>query len=102
VCFAAQATISPSRSTPILAPNPPPTSGAITRIAPGSSPSAPARMNLAICAFCVLTHTVSLPSAQDAATARPSIGTGATRWFSIVRETTTSQSSKMEPSPSLP
>ena len=53
---AAQATTSASRSAPTLAPNPPPTSGAITRMAPGSMPSAPARMKRVICAFCVLTQ----------------------------------------------
>ena len=50
-------------------------------------------MNRLICAFCVLTQTVSLPSTQLAAVARPSIGTGATRWFTISRSTTTSQPS---------
>ena len=49
-----------SRSMPTLAPNPPPTSGAITRIAAGSRPSAPARMNRVICAFCVLTQNGQL------------------------------------------
>ena len=78
---AAQATTIASRSRPTLAPNPPPTSGVMTRIAAGSRPSAPARMNREICAFCVLTQTVSLPSAQRAATARPSSGTGASRWL---------------------
>src|ERR1700722_8149795 len=38
VCLAAQATTICSRSTPILAPNPPPTSGATTRIASAGSP----------------------------------------------------------------
>ncbi len=79
VRLAAHATATASRSTPTLAPNPPPTSGVITRIAPGSRPSCPARMKREICAFCVLTQKVSLPSAQRAAAARPSIGTGARR-----------------------
>ena len=41
-------------------------------------------MNRAICAFWVLTQTVSLPSAHRAAVARPSSGTGASRWFMMV------------------
>ena len=60
-------------------------------MASGGSPNAPAMTNREICAFCVLTQTVSLPSAQRAATARPSSGTGATRWLEMVRSTTTSQ-----------
>ncbi len=44
VCLAAQATMSTSLSTPIFAPNPPPTSGATTRMFAGSRPSA-VRMN---------------------------------------------------------
>ncbi len=99
---AAQATASTSRSTPTLAPNPPPTSGVTTRIAPGSRPSTPARMNRLICAFCVLTHTVSLPSAQLAATARPSIGTGASRWLTMSWRTTTSQPSNALSSAAAP
>src|SRR5262249_16107460 len=72
VCLAAQATSSASRSTPILAPNPPPTSGVITRMAPGSSPNAPIMMKREICGFCVLTQTVSLPSCHRPPTPRPS------------------------------
>ena len=94
MCLAAQTTRIASRSRPTLAPNPPPTSGATTRMAPGSSPSTPDRMNREICAFWVLTQAVSLPSSQVAAAARPSIGTGASRWFSMVCSTTTSQPSK--------
>ena len=56
VFLAAQATRIASRSMPTLAPNPPPTSGVMTRIVAGSMPSAPARMNRLICAFCVLTQ----------------------------------------------
>ena len=44
VCLAAQATRIASRSIPTLAPNPPPTSGATTRMASGSRPKAPAMM----------------------------------------------------------
>src|SRR6266700_2268330 len=39
VCLAAQAMMICSLSTPIFAPNPPPTSGATTRIASGGSPA---------------------------------------------------------------
>ncbi len=88
---AAHATATTSRSTPILAPNPPPTSGAITRIAAWSRSSAPARMTRASWAFCVLAHTVSFPSRQSAAAVRTSSGTAASRWLMIVRVTTTSQ-----------
>jgi hypothetical protein len=90
---AAQATAIVSRSAPILAPNPPPTSGAITRIAARSRPSRLASLERVICAFCVLAHTVSRPPAQVAAAPRPSIGTGATRGFTIVASTTASQPS---------
>ena len=88
---AAQATAMVSRSVAILAPNPPPTSGAMTRIASSARPSVPASSPRASCAFCVLAHTVSRPSAHRAAAARTSSGTGATRWFVIVRSITTSQ-----------
>src|SRR6185369_4633411 len=93
VCLAAQATRIASRSIPTLAPKPPPTSGATTRMASGSRPKAPAMINRLIWAFWVLTHTVSLPPVHMAAAARPSMGTGATRWFTMSRETTTSQPS---------
>jgi hypothetical protein len=59
-------------------------------------------MNRLICAFCVLTQTVSWPAAQRAAAARPSIGTGASRWLPIVRRTTTSQPSNADSSAGLP
>ena len=45
----------------------------------------------------MLSHTVSRPSAQQAAAARPSSGTGASRWFSMVCSITTSQRSKASP-----
>jgi hypothetical protein len=50
-------------------------------------------MNRLICAFCVLSQTVSLPPTQLAATARPSIGTGARRWLTMSWRSTTSQPS---------
>jgi hypothetical protein len=93
VCLAAQATTSASRSTPILAPKPPPTSGATTRTAPGSRPSFPAAAPRAIWAFCVLSQSVSRSSAHTAAADRTSSGTAASRWLVMVRSTTTSQPS---------
>ena len=68
----------------------------------GSSPNAPASTKRPICAFWVLTQTVSLPSTQQAAVARPSMGTGASRWLTIARSTTTSQPSNAAPSAGLP
>ncbi len=93
VCLAAQATMIVSRSVAILAPKPPPTSGAMTRTAGASSPTAAASASRASCAFWVLAHSVSRPSAQRAAAARPSSGSGASRWLGNVRRTTTSQPS---------
>ncbi len=61
VFLAAQAMVIVSRSMPILAPNPPPTSGTTTRIWSGAMPRAPARISRLTCAFCELTQTVSLP-----------------------------------------
>ena len=93
-----------SRSTATLAPNPPPTSGVITRINAGSSPTAPAMAPRASCAFWVLDQIVSRSPVQAAAIARGSSGTGASRWFTIVRSSTTSQPSKLvsSPSPAVP
>ena len=93
VFLAAQAMVIVSRSMPILAPNPPPTSGTTTRIWSGSMPRAPARMNRVTCAFCELAQTVSLPFSYSAAVARPSIGMQATRWLTKSCSTTTSQAS---------
>ena len=56
-------------------------------------PSMAARAARVPCAPWFGIHAVSRPSSpQAAAAARVSIGAGATRWFSIVRLTTTSQS----------
>ncbi len=55
----------------------------------------PAMVSRVICAFWVLHQTVSRSSAQAAAPARPSSGTGATRWFTIARSITTSQPAKL-------
>ena len=93
VFLAAQAMVIVSRSIPILAPNPPPTSGTTTRIWSGAMPRAPARMNRLICAFCELAQTVSLPFSYEAAVARPSIGRQATRWLTMSCSTTTSHAS---------
>ena len=57
-------------------------------------PSMPARAPRVPCAPWFGIHAVSLPSSsQDAAAARVSIGAGATRWLTMVRDTTTSQPS---------
>ena len=104
VCLAAQATAMASLSTATLAPNPPPTSGVITRTVAGSSPRVPAMAPRASCAFWVLDQIVSRSPVQAAAIARGSSGTGASRWFTIVRSSTTSQPSKLasSPSPAVP
>ena len=78
----------------IFAPNPPPTSGAITRTSDGSIPSIPAIASRSWCGVCVLSHTVSLPSSNCAAVERGSSGHGAMRWLTSVPETVTSQPSK--------
>ncbi len=55
-------------------------------------PSMPASAARVPCAPWLGIHAVSLPCASQAATAaRVSIGAGATRWLTIVRETTISQ-----------
>ena len=57
-------------------------------------PSMPASDERVPCAPWFGIHAVSRPSSpQDAAAARVSIGAGATRWLTIVRETTTSHPS---------
>ena len=101
VCLAAQAIRICSRSTPIFAPKPPPTSGATTRIASGGSPIA-VRISRESCAFWVDVQTVSFPSFQTAAVARPSIGSAATRWLTMSPSTMMSQPSKIESSLTSP
>ena len=98
VCLAAQAMRICSRSTPIFAPNPPPTSGATTRIASGGSPMA-VKISRDSWAFWVDVQTVSFPSLNTAAVARPSIGRAATRWLTTSPSTMTSHPSKIESSP---
>ena len=94
VCLAAQATAMASRSTATLAPNPPPTSGVMTRKVAGSMPRVPAMAPRASCGFWVLDQMVRRSPVQAAAIARGSSGTGASRWFTMVRSMTTSQASK--------
>ena len=92
--LATQHTSACSGSAPNLAPNAPPTSRVMTRIASGSIPSMPASALLVPCAPWLGIHAVSRPSASHrAAAARVSIGAGATRWLRMVRETTTSHPS---------
>ena len=91
---ATQQTSACSGSAPNLAPNAPPTSGVMTRSPAWSMPSMPAKAVRVPCAPWFGIHAVSLPSGpQTAAAARVSIGAGATRWLTMVRETTTSQPS---------
>jgi hypothetical protein len=92
--LATQQTTACSGSAANFAPNPPPTSGVTTRTAAGSTPSMAASTPRVSCAPWFGSHTVSLPSSpQIAAAALVSIGAGARRWLTIVRETTTSQPS---------
>jgi hypothetical protein len=91
---ATQQTTACSGSAPNLAPNAPPTSGVMIRRPAWSIPSMSARALRVPCAPWFGIHAVSLPSApQTAAAALVSIGAGATRWLTMVRETTTSQPS---------
>ena len=91
---ATQQTTPCSGSAPNLAPNAPPTSGVMIRRMASSMPSMPASDERVPCAPWFGIHAVSRPSSpQDAAAARVSIGAGATRWLTIVRETTTSHPS---------
>ena len=92
--LATQQTTPCSGSAPNLAPNAPPTSGVMIRRMASSMPSMPASDERVPCAPWFGIHAVSRPSSpQDAAAARVSIGAGATRWLTIVRETTTSHPS---------
>jgi hypothetical protein len=68
-----------SGSQLILAPNPPPTSGAITSTWSGSRPLAFAIVAFAPCAACVDNHWTRRPSDQATAEPRTSSGHGATR-----------------------
>ena len=90
---AAQHTTACSGSAPNLAPNAPPTSGVMTRIAAGSSPSIWASTARVDWAPWFGIQAVSRPPSQAAAAARASIGAGAIRWFSMVALTTASQPS---------
>lgn len=93
--LAAQPRTVASGSAPIFAPNPPPTSGAMTRTASSPTPRLPTSCDRAIWAFCVDSHAVSLPSSPHTHDApRTSSGAGATRWLTIVCVTTASQLSK--------
>ena len=90
----ASQTTSSSSALSIFAPKPPPTSGAITRICSGSSPSMPASTMRSWCGVWVESQAVSRPSGpSSAADERGSSGHGAMRWLSTVPDTTTSQPS---------
>src|SRR5262245_60136982 len=84
-----------SSTASILAPKPPPTSGAITRTCDGSRPSTPDRIIRSWCGVCVQSQAVSRPSSPTSAAAdRGSSGHGAILWLTSVPETTASQPSK--------
>src|SRR5438034_1280265 len=77
--------------TASLAPKPPPTSGAMTRTRSFARPSHSARSFRMSNGTWVETHTVSRPSSSGTTRiAYASMGTGATRWFSIRARTMTS------------
>ena len=95
---ASQATMTSSGYEPILAPNPPPTSGAMTRTCSGARPRRAAMASLVPWAVCVLEYCSSRPSFHSAAAARTSSGQGATRWLTMRWRTTTSQPSKSDSS----
>ncbi len=87
---ASQPSTRSSGCPPILAPNPPPTSGATTRTLASSSPYVDANANRSPWAFCVEHHSTRRPSTHAAAADRPSSGAAARRWFTIRWRTTTS------------
>ena len=103
--MAEAATTRYSAPAPALAPNAPPTSGTTTRTCAGSSPRASAISPHTRCGICVAGWMVTrwpCPSSPGTtAIAAPSIGTTASRWFSMRARTTTSASSSTPaPSPS--
>ncbi len=101
--YASQPTSSSSGVSPSLAPKPPPTSGAITRIASVPRPVTSASAARTPKGVCVVDQWVSRPSSpQAAAAARTSSGQGARRWLTMSRLTTTSQPSKNDGSSSPP
>ena len=90
-----------------LAPNEPPTCGAITRSAFMSTPMMPATSIFTMCgiwhARCSVTSCPRPSSPGTTAHAEPSIGTTATRWFTNRPRTITSASSSGSPGlPRLP
>ena len=94
-CRATQQMTACSASAPNFAPNAPPTSGVMIRTSSGFRPSIPMMAPFVPCAPWLGIQAVSRPSSpQAAAPDRLSIGAGATRWFWMTAETTTSQPSK--------
>ena len=77
---------------PVLAPKPPPTAGAITRTCAASSPATAAIPGCTPCAAWVGTKQVSPTPSWVTTIPFGSIGTAATRWFSMRCDTTTSAS----------
>ena len=76
----------------ILAPKPPPTSGAIARTWSWPRPVIAAIIVRRMCGFCVDDQIVidPLPGSKCATTPRGSIAFGTSRWFIMRCETTTS------------
>ncbi len=98
----AAATAMYSGYTCSLAPNPPPTSGAIVRTASRSTPSTSARSFRTSNGTWVDTQTVYVPSPWGStAMPLPSMGTGATRWFTNRARATTSAPSSTSSSQSV-
>ena len=92
---AAFAAIRCSGYNPFFAPKPPPTAGLKPRSNAGSSPRFIAISSRTPCGPCVAAWNVRPPAGSPGTTTMPfgSIGTGATRWFTIRWRTTTSASS---------
>ena len=76
----------------ILLPNPPPTSGAITRSLSSGTPVTTEHRKRRMCGFCVVFHSVSSPDAplHCASAARGSIAFGMSRCWTMRSLTTTS------------
>ena len=86
-----------------FAPKPPPTSGAITRQRDSGTPQTTATNVRTKCGTWVELYSVSSSAAapQLAITARASIGTGVSRWLSMVWRITTGAASKTASKPSV-
>ncbi len=95
--IAAPATTTSSRPITHLSPNPPPTSGAMTRTRLSAIPSACAMPDLTWCGTCVDTRATSWSSrsSHSATQARPSSGSAVTRALVNTPPTVTGAEAKM-------